>query len=404
MSLVDAATRQRKGAGGWRRVGRAGTLPLGPLLAACAWAVTLLASAGASAHARNGDDWTGKRVVQKARNFTLRINDEPVERTGKRLDFYKVEQTDGPSLWLKAEAQGSSGWAAALEVIPVEKAIDFFTGQIRARPQDAFPFAMRAMLRQDKKEIDLALLDYNQAIKLDPHDPSLYCSRGSAWHSRHEYGKAIADFDAAVRLDSKNTLAYIGRGISLAASKEYNRAIADFSEAIWFDPLSLAAYGNRGLAWHSRKEYEKAIVDYNLAIRIDPQNAFAFCQRASAWAARKQYGKAVADFNEAIRLDPQYADPYSASAWLLATCPDAKVRDAEKAVQSAMKACELTGWKEASRLDILAAACAGAGDFESAVKWQTRANALAPGSEDGRQGDARIQLYLQKKPVTETSP
>ena len=45
--------------------------------------------------------------------MTLRVNGEAVERDGKAFDFYRVEQVDGPSLLLKAEAQGRSGWASA---------------------------------------------------------------------------------------------------------------------------------------------------------------------------------------------------------------------------------------------------------------------------------------------------
>ena len=52
-------------------------------------------------------------MVQKVRDFTLRIDDEPLERSGKAIDFYRVEQTDGRSLLLKAEQQGVTGWARA---------------------------------------------------------------------------------------------------------------------------------------------------------------------------------------------------------------------------------------------------------------------------------------------------
>jgi tetratricopeptide (TPR) repeat protein len=354
--------------------------------------------------AQERDNWTGKRVVQKSRNFVLLMNDEPVERSGKALDFYTVEQIDGPALFLNAQRQGTSGWADAAGVVPVENAIDFFTEQIRARPRDAFSYAMRALVHHDKKEINRAVRDYNQAIKLDPRDPLIYCGRGCVWQSRKEYEKAIADFDEAIRLDPKNAVAYVGRGTSRAARKEYTRAIADYSEAIWLDPLSIAAYENRGAAWHSKGEYEKAIVDYNLAIRLDPQHAVVLCRRAQARAARKEYHEAIADFNEAIRLDPQYPVPYSDLAWLLATCADSKIQSGEKAVQAARKACELTQWRDAARLDTLAAACAAAGDFESAVKWQTQASALDPGGEIARERDARTELYRRRQPYRQSDP
>ncbi len=359
---------------------------------------------GPVSEARGGDDWTGKRVVQKARDFTLRINDEPVVRTGRALEVYHVERSDGPSLLLKAEKQGASGWAGAQEVIPLEHAIEFFNEQIRARPRDAFPYAMRALIHQDKKEFDLALRDFDQAIALDPRDPSLYASRGTTWRSLKEYGKAVADFDAAIRIDPKNAVAYLDRGISRAASKEYSHAIADFSEAIWLDALCIAAYEDRGLAWYSKKEYEKAIVDYNMAIRLDPENALAFCRRGDAQAARRRFAAAITDYNESIRINPANPAPCAALAWLLATCRDDSLRDGEKSVRWATKACELSDWTDAGLLEILAAACAQAGDFASAVKWQSKAIALVPGSETAQRGETRIQLYRAKHPYRETNP
>ena len=141
-----------------------------------------------------------------------------------------------------------------------------------------------------------------------------------------------------------------------------------------------------------------------MALRLDPLQVNAHCQRGRAWAAQKKYDKAIADFDEAIRLDPRYPDAHSGRAWTLATSPDSKVRDGDKAVAWATKACELTGWKDRSGLDTLAAACASAGHFESAVMWQTKANDLASGAEEKTSGQARIELYRQKRPYLETNP
>ena len=86
-------------------------------------------------------------------------------------------------------------------------------------------------------------------------------------------------------------------------------------------------------------------------------------------------------------------------AWLLASAPDAKYRDGKKAVESATRACELTNWKESSLLAILAAACGEAGDFESAIKWQTTADALHSDDLEKAVGQCRLKLFEQKRPV-----
>ena len=187
------------------------------------------------------------------------------------------------------------------------------------------------------------------------------------------------------------------RGLAHSARSEYTQAVGDFSEAIWLDPLSTSAYCNRGRAWQSKHEYAKAIVDYNMALRLDPEQAAAHRERGNAWESQKSFRKAVADYSEAIRIDPRDALAHCDQARLLATCPDRELRDPKLAVASARKACELTRWQESGSLDLLALASAATGDFDSAVKWQTKSNSLARSPLEQKAGEVRLKRYLETK-------
>ncbi len=105
----------------------------------------------------------------------------------------------------------------------------------------------------------------------------------------------------------------------------------------------------------------------------------------------------MADYDEAIRLDPDDANALNGRAWLWATCPDPKYRNGKKAVDSALRSSGLTKWKEPMILDTLAAAHAEAGDFDSAVKWQTKAIELLTDTKEKDDFQKRLKLYQERK-------
>ena len=121
--------------------------------------------------------WLGKKVVQRVASLTLRMNDEPVEIDGKVPRIYLVEEVDGALLLLKSFSPEKRGWGSARDVIAVEDAVDYFSHAIERHPTEAFAFAMLGLVREDRQEHDLAIGNYNDAIRLDPQSAANFAGR-----------------------------------------------------------------------------------------------------------------------------------------------------------------------------------------------------------------------------------
>jgi tetratricopeptide (TPR) repeat protein len=340
--------------------------------------------------------WAGKRVMMKLPKVKLwdTAGDPSHARLIAELSEAYVTVDREEKGYLFTRSLGRKGWLKKDDAVLMETAIPYFSQRIEQNPKDVFAYNARAILWKDKKEYDKALADWTQAIRMDPMQAVHYHNRGAMWAARQEHEKALADFNEALRLKPDYVLSYRLRGQSCLALKEYDKALADFNKGIGLNPKFAGLFYDRGLTWAAKKDDAKALADYTEAIRLDPKEAPPFRARALAYSRAKEYPKALADFGEAIRLDPNYAPAHADQGWLLATCADDRYRDGQKAVAAARKACESSAWKAPGYLSALAAACAEAGDFKEAVRWQNRALEFPEYAKlNGDRARQRLKLY-----------
>ena len=193
------------------------------------------------------------------------------------------------------------------------------------------------------------------------------------------------------------------RGNDLWKKGEFDRAIEDYTAALRIEPDDHAALINRGKSWERKGEYDRAIEDYTAALRIKPDLYQALHNRGRAWGDKGELNRTVEDFTAALRIKPDHAPALNDRAWVLATAPDARLRDGPRAVRLADKLVSLQD--DAYTRDTLAAAYAEAGRFADAVSAQERS--LAMGRAEGWSAEHiadvedRLRLYRQSQPYRE---
>ncbi len=112
----------------------------------------------------------------------------------------------------------------------------------------------------------------------------------------------------------------------------------------------------------------------------------------------RDYARALAACDHLAKTYPDLVEAHSTAARIHATCPDPSFRDGKLAVASAKRACELTDWRDFWELSVLAAACAEAGDFAQAVKWQQKAAGLTTDPRNSQFCRERLALYMAGMP------
>jgi tetratricopeptide (TPR) repeat protein len=340
-------------------------------------AIAVLLAAQTRGAAADPDGFgVGKKVLPKP-NAVVTLGEETIDSDRFSAPWVIQDSREGRLL----VGDRRAGWVEQSQVVALADAPAYYaqfinSKQHKSNEHKAWASYYRAVALQDRGDLEGALADYDEALRLDPSRAAAYLGRGIAWQRKKDYDKAIADFNEALRRDPSYRL-----------------------EA---DTQLAGAYENRGGARAEKNDWDQAIADFSEAIRLNPNDAGPLNYRGWVWTKKKEYDKAIADYDQAVRLNPADCSALNNAAWLKATCPQQRFRNGREAIELATKANSYLGGEYFAWLDTLAAAHAEAGDFDSAVAVQNKAIEMNPDDKEFVEGARqRLALYQDHKPYRE---
>ena len=255
-------------------------------------------------------------------------------------------------------------------------------------------------------EVDEAIVHFQTALQIKPDTAEIHNNLGNALLQKDSVDEAMVHFQTALQIKPNFAEAHYNLGIALIKKRSMDEAIIHLQTALQINPSFAEARNNLGLALFRKGAVNEAIVQYQTALQIKPDIANAQNNINYALRLKEKADEAMACCQKALQTQIDSPAALNNLAWLLATCPDARLRDGVQAIRYAERACELTHFGATALVGTLAAAYAEAGRFEEAVATAEKACALATAAGDQellKKNQELLELYRVHQPYHEAA-
>jgi WD40 repeat protein/tetratricopeptide (TPR) repeat protein len=258
-------------------------------------------------------------------------------------------------------------------------------------PLNAEAYLRRGRAYYQLKQWREAADDLGVALALNPgnNDCQVWFELGYACSEAGRAKPAIAAYSRCIELNPPDSAAWNNRGLQHEALGELDKAVADFSKAIPLNDKDGLARNNRSRVYAQLGQWERVVEDCSRFLELvqGPRQVEAYYRRAGAYTQLARYREGAGDYQKLLELAPNSSLVHNDLAWLLANCPDAKLRDPVRATQLAQQAIDLAE-QVGNVWNTLGVAHYRAGDHKAAVK------ALTKSMELRKDGDAFDFFFL----------
>jgi tetratricopeptide (TPR) repeat protein len=217
----------------------------------------------------------------------------------------------------------------------INEAISQYQEAIRLKPDYAEAISKLGTALGEEGRIDEAISQLQEAIRLKPNYADAYNSLGTALCEKGRIDEAIRQYQEAIRLKPDYAEACYNLGTGLFRMGQIDEAIRQYREAIRLKPDYAEAHYNLGVALAAKGHLDEAISSYREALRFKPDYTMAHINLGVALDRKGQIDEAIGQFQEAIRLKPDYAAAHNNLGTAL--CKKGQIDEAIRQYQEAIR-------------------------------------------------------------------
>ena len=277
----------------------------------------------------------------------------------------------------------------------LDEAIAHYQRALQINPDNAETHYNFGIALLQKGNLDEAIAHFQKALQIAPGYAEAHYNLGNALLKKGSVNEAITHYQKALQIKPDFAETHYNLGNVLLQKGNLDEAIAHYQKALQIKPDFAEAHNNLGNALLQEGNVDEAIAHFQKALQITPDLAKAHNNLGNALLRKGNVDDAIAHYQRALQITPDFAEAQKSLAWVLATCPQASLRNGNKAVELAQRANQLTGDGNPVVLGTLAAAYAEAGRFPEAMATAQRALQLADARSNTSLAEAlRSQLKL----------
>lgn len=199
-------------------------------------------------------------------------------------------------------------------------------------------------------------------------------------------------FHHTLAVTGNNSIIENDLGKVLLIDGRTDEALVHLRRAVDIDPSYAIAHYNLGQAFLAKGEVAEALAQFDRQTTLAPNDAIAQSTFGVVLLDHGLAKDALPHLEKALEINPHYYEAALSLAWLLATSPDAALRNGARAVQLAELADQLSGGRNAEARGVLAAAYAEARNFTKAEAIARDALQLA-----GPDSNSDLAVLLRKQ-------
>jgi tetratricopeptide (TPR) repeat protein len=276
---------------------------------------------------------------------------------------------------------------------------DPLMAEVRGLLSNAAALETRGMQAMDARDWPAAVKALREAVERSPDNAFTRLNLGTSLYLSGDRDAALEQYRAAVRLSPSLARAHFGIGVALEARRQDREAIEAFTAAVRSDPAYDEAHFSLANALRRTGRTAESLPHYEAVLQRNPGTSQASFGYAMALVRLGRYREARDRLEHDVRVFADQPGFAHALARVLATAPDAGVRDGARAVAILQPLVE--GQSSPAVVETMAMALAETGQFDEAVRMQRE---LLEAARRGGRRDlvphlaANLRLYEARRP------